>query len=178
MESKGKRNLFPYFYLLPVFIWVFFRFIYPGLEAVALTAYDVRLAGSVVYDFIGFNNWLAAFSDPNFWICFTNTVIFVIADLTLAFGLALVFAVALNTDFKGSGILKAALIIPWAIPNVSNALMWQWIFNGQYGIANAILFKLKMISDYINWLVVPQYALMIVILVQVWKDIPFLTLEY
>lgn len=92
--------------------------------------------------------------------------------------ISLGFAQVLNQKFKGKGILRAIVIIPWAIPPVVNGHLWKWIFNGEYGALNGLLLQLGIIEDYQFWLNDPVIALNMAIFLFVWRYTPFITILF
>jgi multiple sugar transport system permease protein len=91
---------------------------------------------------------------------------------TLRLGIALV----LNQAFFGRGIVRTTAILPWALPTALIGLAWAWIFNDQFGIVNDILLRLGLIKTGINWLGDPTLATIAVILADVWKTTPFISI--
>ena len=85
-------------------------------------------------------------------------------------------ALILNVNFAGRGIVRAAILIPWAIPTIVSAKMWAWMLNDQYGIINDIFLHLGLISEKIAWTANIHTAMAAVIAVDVWKTTPFMTL--
>jgi len=173
--KTSKGYLFSFLLLSPLFIWMFSRTIYPLIEALRLTFFELKLAeGGFVY--VGTYNWLYLFKDENLPTILVNTIFFsgstVIFGILLSLGIALV----LNEDFKGKTILKAVLIVPWAIPGIVTGLIWQWIFSAEYGIVNGILLKLNLISSRIYWFQDPLLSMTICIIGTVWQSAPFLSL--
>jgi trehalose/maltose transport system permease protein len=90
--------------------------------------------------------------------------------------LGLGIALALDTHFRGRGLLRAAVLIPWAIPTVVSAQMWVWMFHDVFGVINEVLKILGLISEPIAWTASPDTALVSVIIVDVWKTTPFVAL--
>lgn len=82
-------------------------------------------------------------------------------------------ALFLNQNFKGRGLIRGLLILPWALPGVVNASMWSWIYNANFGALNALLHQSGFISEYKAWLADPTVAMILVILANVWKETPF-----
>jgi multiple sugar transport system permease protein/N,N'-diacetylchitobiose transport system permease protein len=81
-------------------------------------------------------------------------------------------ALLLNEKFPGVKFLRTIIIIPWAIPTVVNASLWKLVFNGQYGVFNAILQRLHLISSYQSWLGSPAAAMNMIIVADAWKMSP------
>ncbi len=90
--------------------------------------------------------------------------------------LGLVIALTLNAHMPGRGLLRAAVLIPWAIPTVISAKMWGWMLHDLYGVVNAALLRLGLIDAPWAWLAEPKLAFAAVVAVDVWKATPFMTL--
>ena len=125
---------------------------------------------------VGFDNFYYLLTDPEWWSAVQNTLVFAAFSVTIETMLGLVIALALNAHFAGRGGLRAAVLIPWAIPTVVSAKMWSWMFNDVFGIINNILMSLGLIDKGIAWTASPNTALAAVIIVDVWKTTPFMAL--
>ena len=125
--------------------------------------------------FVGMKNYLILIKNPDFWDALKFTIFFTLASVSLETILGISFALLLKERFPGRGILRTMLLIPWAIPTVISARIWQIIYNYNYGLLNYILQYLK-ISDKINWLGTPQSAFWALVLADVWKTTPFMAL--
>jgi trehalose/maltose transport system permease protein len=85
--------------------------------------------------------------------------------------LGVVIALALNAHFRGRGLLRAAVLIPWAIPTVISAKMWGWMYHDLYGVVNVIFLKLGLIERSMAWVADPGLAMAAMIAVDVWKTL-------
>ena len=121
--------------------------------------------------FVGFENWVTLARDARFWSSLQTTLYFVAVAVSVELVLGLLFALLLHTSFKGRGLMRAAVLVPWAIPTVVAARLWAWLFNADHGLIPALLPG----SD-VNWLGAPGYALHAAIVVDVWKTTPFVAL--
>ncbi len=90
--------------------------------------------------------------------------------------LGMVVALVLNAEFRGRGIVRAAILIPWAIPTIVSAKMWAWMLNDQFGILNDICMQLGLISQPIAWTAQADTAMIAVLIVDIWKTTPFMAL--
>lgn len=126
--------------------------------------------------FIGLANYREIVLDTRFWAALGHTAFFAIASLALELALGLTLALALNRAFRGRGLVRAAVLVPWAIPTVVAALLWRFMFDSQAGIANALLVDLGMLDRPIVWFVHTSTAWVPVILADVWKTTPFVAL--
>jgi trehalose/maltose transport system permease protein len=120
--------------------------------------------------------WYGVLADPVWWQSVKNTlkftVISVAIETVLGFGIALV----LHRAFPGRGLVRAAILIPWAIPTVVSARIWGWLLNDQYGFINHVLMQLGIVDHPIAWTADPSLLMTSVVLVDVWKTTPFMAL--
>jgi trehalose/maltose transport system permease protein len=120
--------------------------------------------------------WSGLLADPDWWRAVRNTVVFAIASVALETVLGMIIALVLNTPFRGRGLVRTAVLIPWAIPTIVSAKMWGWMLNDQFGILNHALMGIGILSHPVAWTADPHLALMAVVIVDVWKTTPFMAL--
>jgi len=149
---------------------------WPLAKTIAYGFTDASLIDPASARFIGFENFAYLLLDANWWTAVRNTVVFAVVSVSLETVLGLVIALALNAQFRGRGGLRAAILIPWAIPTVVSAQMWSWMFNDVFGVINHVLLSLGLIAQPVAWLASPDTALLAIILVDVWKTTPFMAL--
>jgi trehalose/maltose transport system permease protein len=137
---------------------------------------DATLADLGAAEFIGFVNYYYLLTDPDWWTAVRNTLVFTGVSLTLETILGMAIALTLNAHFRGRGLLRAAVLIPWAIPTVVSAQMWNWMYHDVFGVINHVLQALGLIAEPIAWTASPDTALIAVIMVDVWKTTPFMAL--
>jgi len=126
--------------------------------------------------FVGVGNYVEAFEDPRFWSALGHTGVFTGISVTLELGLGLILALAMNRATRGRTVVRAAVLVPWAIPTVVSALLWRFIFDDQAGIVNAVLSGLGLTREPIVWFIHPDLAWVPVIVSDVWKTTPFVAL--
>jgi trehalose/maltose transport system permease protein len=145
---------------------------------------DASLNSLNDYDFIGFENylanydgeWLGLLTEPDWWHSVWNTVWFTAVSVSIETVLGIVVALILNAAFPGRGLMRAVILIPWAIPTVVSARMWNWMLHDQFGVINDMLLRLGLIAAPITWTANPDTALWTVVMVDVWKTTPFMAL--
>lgn len=116
-------------------------------------------------------------SDRDFILAIGNTLVFTIASVFLETVLGLIIALVMNSKFKLRGAMRAVMLIPWAIPTVVSARMWQWMLAPtRVGIINVLLQKLEIGNGQIPFLRTDAWALPAIIAVDVWKTTPFMAL--
>jgi ABC-type sugar transport system permease subunit len=126
--------------------------------------------------FVGLDNYVEILGDGRFWGAMLHTAFFTAVSVALEIGLGLFLALALNQAFRGRGLVRAAVLIPWSIPTVVAALLWRFLFDAQAGIVNEILVGLGVLDAPIVWFVRAATAWVPVILADVWKTTPFVAL--
>lgn len=162
--------------LIPALLILSIVFVYPIGRAFWQSLFTQNLGTELEPVFSGLQNFARMTQDGRFWQSLWNSIVFtgvsVILELILGMGIALV----LNQSFYGRGIVRTIAILPWALPTALIALAWTWIFNNQYGIVNDILLRLGLINASINWLGNPTLAMISVIIADVWKTTPFISI--
>jgi ABC-type sugar transport system permease subunit len=124
--------------------------------------------------FIGLDNYLEALGDERFREALVHTLLFTLASVTLELTIGCVLSLAMNRAFRGRGLVRAAILVPWAIPTVVAALVWRFMFDGDSGIVNAALARVGV--DPPVWFVDRLAAWVPVVLGDVWKETPFVAL--
>jgi trehalose/maltose transport system permease protein len=114
--------------------------------------------------------------DKAWWNAVWNTVRFGLVSVTLETILGMAVALVLNANFKGRGIVRTAILIPWAIPTVVSAKMWAWMLNDQLGVINDMLIRAHIITEKIAWAADADYSMFAVLMVDIWKTVPFMSL--
>jgi len=104
------------------------------------------------------------------------TVLFTVVTVIAEFALGLLIALVVNSRFRGRGLMRAAMLVPWAIPTVLSAQMWKWMYNDIFGVFNDMLRRLGLIEQNIAWLAKPSTALPAVMAIDIWKTTPFVAL--
>jgi len=143
---------------------------YPIIYAIwlSLHQYSVRVAG--LSRWAGLNNYSDALSNPDFWDAMRTTLIFSVASVILELLIGLAMALCMHEAFKGQGILRTVVLVPWAVLTVVTAIMWRTIFESPQGFVNSIL------GGDTVWLGQEPQALIVIIIADVWKTAPFMAL--
>lgn len=178
---KSKRFLqsdrfFAWMLLLPASLVLVAIRLWPMLQGVGLSFTDRRLLSSNPTSFVGFRNYLTLFGDQSYWSSATFTIIFTLSTVLLSYLLGMVVALLMNMNIKGRGIFRTFLMIPWVIPAVVAAYIWRYALNDQIGIINMMLQTLGLTSSPIAFFSTPMMARLTVILVNSWKNYPFMAL--
>lgn len=121
--------------------------------------------------FIGLENYERALSDPQFWSALLNTAYFAVGAVVGSTVLALAVAVLLNRGIRGLGFFRTAFFMPEVSSTIVVALVWLWIFDPHYGLANYLLDKFGLPTT--NWLSDPKWAMPALILMAIWKNVGY-----
>jgi multiple sugar transport system permease protein len=134
----------------------------------SLNQYSVRVAG--LSRWVGLDNYTSALSSSDWRSALVHTLIFTVISVTLETFIGLGMALAMHRAFRGQGLLRTVVLVPWAVLTVVTAVMWRTMFVSPYGFINTIL------GTHTVWLGQTPYALIIIILADVWKTAPFMAL--
>lgn len=126
--------------------------------------------------FVGAGNYLEILGDGRFWGALGHTAFFTGTSVALELALGLALALALHRAFRGRGAVRAAALVPWAMPTVVAALLWRFLFDARAGAVNAALLGLGLVEEPVVWLSGAATAWVPVILADVWKTTPFVAL--
>lgn len=149
---------------------------WPLARTISFAFTDATLATIESPRFVGIDNFVYLMRDPVWWQATRNTLEFAIVSVGIETLLGLVIALLLNAELRARGLLRAAILVPWAVPTIVSAQLWRWMYNDLYGVVNAILLGLGIIDTPRAWTAEPQLALAAVIAVDVWKTTPFMAL--
>ena len=187
LEDQRRRAAM--LFLAPMILALFFVAAWPLLRTIYFSFTDTSLTNLYGGEWIWFDNylhrrelssgrviWRGTLADPAWWNAVWNTVKFSVISVFFETVLGLMIALALNAEFKGRGLVRAAILIPWAIPTIVSAKMWAWMLNDQFGIINDILIKLGFIERGIAWTASIDTAMTAVLVVDIWKTTPFMAL--
>ncbi|MEM6501055.1 MAG: sugar ABC transporter permease [Cyanobacteria bacterium P01_C01_bin.89] len=148
---------------------------YPIGRSFVLSLFAENLGTQLQPVFNGLGNYGRLMGDGRFWQSLGNTTFFTVASVAIELGLGLAIALILNRSFRGRGIVRTIAILPWALPTAVMAVGWAWIFNDQFGVVNDLLQRAGLIGDGINWLGNPTLAMVSLIVADVWKTTPFVS---
>lgn len=126
--------------------------------------------------FVGLRNYLRLFSDVNFWHAVRFTLLFILVSVSLELIFGLGFALLLNEAMPGRGLLRTIVLVPWAIPIAVSARVWELVYNYAFGPLNVLMLQLGLTDAPINWLGSSSGAFAAIVISDVWKTTPFMTI--
>jgi multiple sugar transport system permease protein len=177
-EKKRYRQTtqFAYRMLLPSLLFIILFIAFPLLYSVSVAFQEFKY-GVPTGKIIWFQNFIDIFTKstvaPGFynslWVTMKFTFAAVVAVVVISLGIALL----INEHFRGSGFIKLALLLPYAIPGAVSAVIWNWIYDPSFGILNGILYNLGLIDEYMTFAGDPNLALWAILYAYVWKFVPY-----
>ncbi|BAK78835.1 sugar ABC transporter, permease protein [Pseudogulbenkiania sp. NH8B] len=152
---------------------------WPLLRTIWFSLTNAQLGDLTQLQFVGLDNYIGengVLRDAAWWSAVANTLRFSVISVTLETLLGLGVALLLNTPSRVRTLLRAAVLVPWAIPTIVSAKMWSWMLNDQYGVINVLLQSLGLIDHPLAFIADPDLTFFTIILVDVWKTTPFMAL--
>ena len=171
-EFGNPERRLAYYMVLPALLIILIVAFYPIAYSLWLSLHKATINSAG--NFVGLQNYTLMFSNTEFLDGLKNTAIFTVVSVALEFVLGLGIALAVNRAFKGRGLVRAAVLVPWAFPTVISAVMWRLMFQDQVGIIQYVASALSLISEPI--LSSPTLLLIGAIMVDTWKTTPFVAL--
>lgn len=188
MAQASRRTRQAWIFLTPMLITLLAVAVWPLARTIWFSFTDANMGDIESAQFVGLDNYwgeFGLFGNPNytdgFWASdwggsIRNTLQFAVISVALETVLGLGVALLLNQEFRGRMLVRAAVLVPWAIPTIVSAKLWGWMLHDQFGLVNNWLRSLGIIDHNIAWTASPQWAMWTVIFVDVWKTVPFMTL--
>jgi multiple sugar transport system permease protein len=175
--ARGARririDLLPYLLVAPAILIVALVTIYPALYAVGISTTDANLLRLEASRAIGLANYGKAWSDEIFIDALWHTLRWVIVNAGGQMLLALPVALYLNTAFRGRGLVRASILVPWVVPGAVVAIIWRYMVDANYGVVNDILLRLGVIAETIAWMGEPLPSFIVISTATIWAGFPF-----
>ncbi len=162
--------------ILPMLVAVVLVAGYPLFQVIRFSLYSVDIARVHPPKWVGLGNYAELLQDPDFREALWNTVRFTAVSVFIETVLGLVVALVIHSQFAARGVVRAAILVPWAIPTVVSAQMWKWMLHDIYGFVNVVGVQFGLLSRKVAWLARPETAMGALIAVDVWKTTPFMAL--
>ena len=161
--------------LLPTLALLSLFIAYPFVKGVELSVTDAKVG--VAGSFVGLQNFAVLANDSIFRTAVWNTFVYTVVTTVFKLALGLWLALLLNRNFKGKAITRAFILLPFIIPTVLSTFAWKWMFDPTFSVINWSLYRLGLIHGRINWLGDPGLALTSVIIVNIWRGVPFFAIS-
>jgi multiple sugar transport system permease protein len=171
---EDERRL-AFMLLLPTMLLLGLFIAYPFVRGIVLSVTDSRVG--VPGDFVGFDNYRRLWSDSIFRTAVYNTFLYTGVTTVFKLGLGLWLAMLLNRNFRGKAFTRAFILLPFIIPTVLSTFAWKWMFDPTFSVLNWLLYHLGAITGRINWLGDPDLAMISIMVVNIWRGVPFFAIS-
>ena len=161
--------------LVPTVVLLGLFIAYPFVRGIQLSVTNSRVG--VAGDFVGFANYYKIWHDSIFRTAVYNTLLYTAVTTVFKLGLGLWLALLLNRDFRGKAFTRAFILLPFIIPTVLSTFAWRWMFDPTFSVINWSLYHLGLITGRINWLGDPDLAMISIIVVNIWRGVPFFAIS-
>lgn len=181
MKTKRKhgsfrQNTYAYILIAPGLLMVGVILVYPLLRGI-VSSFFTQASGSMRFEkYVGMQHYRELLNDKIFFRALANSTIWTVVIVAALYLIGLGISLLLNKSFKGRGIYRSLILIPWVVPGIAAAMTWKWMYASQYGIVNHVLRSLSLIEKNIDWLGSAPTALGSIMVTAVWKDIPFISI--
>lgn len=170
MELNARSQRYGYLFIFPAVFAMAALIIYPMIYGGYISFFNTNLVTK--WKFVGLRYYIQALTQTEFYRSVFLTLTFMVFVVAGHFLFGFLLAVLLNKDFKGRIIFRVIFILPWLFPETVIALLFSWILNPMYGLLNAFLMHLGLITKNIAWLGIGSLAFPSVVLTCIWKGYP------
>ena len=172
MSARHRGRLLPYILLSPLVVFIGALSFVPTADT-AVEAFFRVMPLDPPNRFVGLGNFRALFANSAITTSWINTAAYVVVGVVLSVASGTAIAVALKRRFRFRGVILALVILPWALPAVVEAVVWSWIYDPTFGVANSALHSAHLIGGYHVWLGLNRWLTIALIeVVQVWQITP------
>ena len=175
-RSRRRIDWLPYLLALPLAVFLGAVLLVPIGRGIVSSFFSIDFLAPEQGKFVGLANYQRMVQDPGFWHSAATTLLYTSLVVFFVLLTATSMALLVNRPFKGRVLARGLITLPWAFPEVAAVLLWLWMFNQQYGILGLVARTLHLAGDSTPWLTNPNWAMMSLILMTVWKIFPFYTL--
>jgi multiple sugar transport system permease protein len=173
LSRRAREILLGYAYLVPVAVCLGGTVVVPILKAIQMSLYNHVLIKPQEYRFIGLANYGRLLRDEVFWLSLWNSAVWVFGSVGFQVLGGFVAALLLHQAFTGRALVRTITLLPWVIPGVVVALVWEYVYQPNYGLLNDLLFRLGWLHERVAWLSDPRLAMPAVIATNIWRGVPF-----
>jgi multiple sugar transport system permease protein len=170
--KANSNNKLAYVLMSPVLLYLLAVMLLPFAWALYLSFTNKVVGGPATFN--GLKNYLELAKDPIFWKAVWNTLVFTVVAVIGKTVFGMIMALVLNEKIIFRNLFRVLLFLPWTIPTIVSVFTWQWIYSDVGGVLNFLLLKMHLIDAPMGWLASPGWAMFSVILVNVWRGIPFM----
>jgi len=173
LSRRARELMSGYLYLVPVGVALGGTVLFPILKAMQMSLYNHVLIKPQEYRYVGLANYVRLVHDDVFWLSLWNSCLWVFGSVSFQFLGGFAAALLLHQSFRGRALVRTITLLPWIIPGVVVALIWEFIYQPNYGLLNDLLSRAGWMTERVAWLSSPALAMPAVIVTNVWRGVPF-----
>jgi len=173
VKTKKKFDYERWVFVLPALVIVGLLLIYPILSSLYYSMTTKHLI-KPAYVFVGFSNYQAVLSDPDFYKAFLNSIIWTVCSLAGQLFIGFTAALAINRVRRGKAVYRTLMIVPWAFPSIVIALSWKWILNGVSGFLPNLLVQLGICQELPQFLSDSSLVFLTLVFINIWFGAPMI----
>lgn len=175
--SARRQERLAWFFVLPTLLVVIGVAFYPLFNTFYVTFFKAKLGSAKAWEYVGFANYTKLLGSSQWWEAVWTTISFTFVSVGLELVLGLGIALVVNSHFRGRGLLRTAMLVPWAIPTAVSSQMWNWMYHDVFGVINDLFFRvIPILPQKVAWTASSTLALWALVAVDVWKTTPFMAL--
>ena len=168
-----RESLLAWLLVAPVLLWLGATLVYPLVASMIYSVENIRIIGAAG-EFVGLSNYVAVLGDPDFWLAFLRSLIWVVGNSLAQVALAFVAAVILAQMFPGVRVARVWIILTWIVPTIVIVIVWRWLLSTSGGMINPLLMELGVIQSPVGFFSAPTSAMATLILINSWRWFPFI----
>jgi len=173
-SRRARREaLFAWLLVAPVILWLGATLVYPLVASMIYSVENIRIIGSPGA-FVGLSNYVAILTDPDFWMAFLRSLIWVVGNSVAQVFLAFISALILAQAFPGVRIARIWIILTWIVPTIVIVIVWRWLLSTSGGMINPLLMELGIIDSPIGFFSTSVSAMATLVLINSWRWFPFI----
>lgn len=173
LSRRARELMTGYLYLVPVIVVLGGTVLFPILKAMHMSVYNHVLIKPQEYRYVGLANYGRLLHDEVFWLSLWNSFLWVFGSVSFQFLGGFAAALLLHQAFRGRALVRTITLLPWIIPGVVVALIWEFIYQPNYGLLNDVLSRTGWMTERVAWLSSPALAMPAVIVTNIWRGVPF-----
>jgi len=168
----SEQTLLGWLFLVPAFAVLLVMVGYPAVFGFWYSLNN-KMLGMPKFDFVGLKNYLSIINDPDMLMAYVRSFTFSISSVAVKLPLGIGVALLLNQSYRGRGLTRGVVLLPWALPLIVGVLIWTWMYNDLFGVINFLLLKAHIIREPLYFLGTKALAMPSIIVVNIWRGFPF-----
>ncbi len=176
--KRNKDNFIGFALNSPAIVLLLVMATFPIMWSFWLSLHSLNLRRPHRTRFVGADNYIEQLTSAEFWETLQITLQFAVGTIVFSSLIGLLLALLLNEEFPGRGLVRAVTLVPWAVPPVVVGLVWAWIYDGRFGLLNAVFKSLGIIEVSRAWALDADFAMAALVAAQVWHQVPFVMIVF